>query len=98
MKISCHECGLIIEREDGKRIGRSDECERCHFDLHSCLMCIFYSPGAYNDCSEPVAERVSEKSRSNFCDYFEITSDQHKKKDTRSEERSKAEALFGKKS
>jgi hypothetical protein len=26
--------------------------------------------GAYNDCREPQAERVIEKGRSNYCDFF----------------------------
>ena len=38
--------------------------------LRCCLHCGFHAPGTYNECKEPQAERVVEKERSNFCDYF----------------------------
>jgi hypothetical protein len=67
MKI-CQTCRkeLTIER----KVGRQELCPSCGADLHICLNCSFYSPGAYNDCREPQAERVVDKKRSNFCDFF----------------------------
>jgi hypothetical protein len=53
-------------------VGRQGQCPFCGTDLHSCLNCIFYERGAYNDCREGQAERVLDKSRSNFCDYFKF--------------------------
>ena len=53
-----------------ERIGRRDTCPRCGTDLHSCRQCRFYDPRAANECREPQAERVLDKERSNFCDYF----------------------------
>ncbi|HTZ41116.1 MAG TPA: hypothetical protein VMB77_13245 [Syntrophales bacterium] len=67
MKI-CHACKREIAME--RKVGRSETCPSCGADLHVCLNCRFYSPGAYNDCTEPQAERVVDKRRSNFCDYF----------------------------
>jgi hypothetical protein len=49
---------------------RNDTCPKCLADLHSCLQCGFYSPGRHNDCAEPQADRVVDKERANFCDYF----------------------------
>lgn len=49
---------------------RGDECPHCHADLHVCKTCEFYESGAHNDCRETSAEFVSDKERSNFCDYF----------------------------
>jgi hypothetical protein len=37
-----------------------------------CRNCEFFSPGAYNDCREPSAERVVDKESANFCDYFRL--------------------------
>jgi hypothetical protein len=34
------------------------------------LNCTHYDPRAYNGCREPHAERVLDKDRSNFCDFF----------------------------
>ena len=39
-------------------------------DVHCCRNCEFDDPGSYNECRETQAERVLEKDRSNFCDYF----------------------------
>lgn len=47
------------------------QCPFCGHDLRACLNCVFYEPGAFHDCRESQAERVLEKSRSNFCDYFQ---------------------------
>jgi len=54
------------------RIGRRDTCSACGADLHVCLNCDFHSPGAHNDCREPNADRVIDKDRSNFCEYFAV--------------------------
>lgn len=64
----CHSCKKEIPVVD--RIGRRDECPHCHADLHVCLNCQFYDPAVYNECHESNAERVLEKDRSNYCDYF----------------------------
>lgn len=68
MNATCPFCGKGIEV--GDRIGRREACPLCYRDLHVCLCCRFYAPGAYNDCREPQAERVVDKDRSNFCDFF----------------------------
>jgi hypothetical protein len=67
MKI-CHACLKALEIKTP--VGRQELCVFCGFDLHCCLNCRHYVRGAYNDCREPQAERVIEKGRSNFCDYF----------------------------
>jgi hypothetical protein len=53
-----------------ERIGRRDTCPRCGADLHACRQCRFHDPRAANQCHEPQAERVLDKERGNFCDYF----------------------------
>ncbi|MEA3471407.1 MAG: hypothetical protein U9R24_06795 [Thermodesulfobacteriota bacterium] len=55
-----------------KKVGRRDICPFCGSELHVCLNCRFFDPGSYNDCREPQAERVVDKMKSNFCDYFEF--------------------------
>ena len=66
----CHAClkGLEIQIP----VGRREICPFCGSDLHCCLNCVHYHVGAYNDCREPQAERVIEKDRSNFCDFFTL--------------------------
>ena len=52
------------------KIGRREVCPGCGADLRCCLNCAFHDPGAYNQCREPQAERVLDKDRGNFCDWF----------------------------
>ena len=63
----CWKCKKEIPIE---KPSRSDECPLCHADLHVCRACEFYESGVHNDCRESSAELVTEKERSNFCDYF----------------------------
>jgi len=51
-------------------VGRTETCDGCGADLHVCRNCDFYDTAAYNACRESRAERVLEKDRSNFCDWF----------------------------
>lgn len=66
--MKCGSCAADLGRIE--RVGRRDTCPRCGADLHTCRQCRFYDPRVYNECREPQAERVLDKARSNFCDYF----------------------------
>ena len=67
-RVRCHACSSEFVFDDP--IGRSARCEKCGSDLRCCLSCRFHDVSAYNECAEPSAERVLEKDRANFCDYF----------------------------
>lgn len=66
----CHAC--LKEMEIPMPVGRRETCPFCGTDLHSCLNCAFHEAAAYNECREPQAERVIDKARSNFCDFFAV--------------------------
>jgi len=66
----CGACGTSIELASGERVGFRDACPRCSSDLHACRNCSHHDPGAYNECREPNAERVSDRERANRCDWF----------------------------
>lgn len=68
--IRCSFCDKEIE-VNGTVI-RSDTCPHCGRDLRCCMQCKFYDLGSYNECKEVSAERVVDKERANFCDYFII--------------------------
>jgi hypothetical protein len=36
-------------------------------------MCSFYDSKVYNECRESNAERIVDKEKSNFCDYFSLS-------------------------
>jgi hypothetical protein len=67
-RLVCHACSADLEIDD--TVGRAARCPRCSGDLRCCLNCRFHDIASYNDCAEPMAERVLEKDRANFCDYF----------------------------
>lgn len=53
-----------------ERVGFRDACPGCDRPLHACLNCGFHDPAYNNQCREPQAERVVDKDRANFCEYF----------------------------
>ena len=69
----CFNCKNPLPFAVGAKVGRKEECSQCRSDIHCCLNCVFYDPHSYNECREPQADRVLEKNRSNFCDYFALS-------------------------
>ena len=55
-------------------IGRSTVCAGCQQDVRICRNCRFFDAHSYNECQESQAERVVDKEKSTFCDYFSTTS------------------------
>lgn len=91
----CFRCSATIVETN---IGRLDDCPKCFAPLKVCLNCDFYDRSAYNECRESQADRVVDKDRSNFCDYFKLSSRNSGTGLSPAEEaRKKAEALFKKK-
>ncbi|MGI6524243.1 MAG: hypothetical protein ACOX2O_02975 [Bdellovibrionota bacterium] len=74
MEITCKSCGKSFSIKDSG-VSMREECPHCGADIHACIYCKFYSESAYNKCREPQAERVVDKSRNNYCDYFEFSND-----------------------
>jgi hypothetical protein len=91
--VVCFKCNTVNTASSS--FGRRDECTQCHSDLHSCLNCIHYDQGSYNECKEPSADYVKEKDRANFCDYFS-PSDKSKNANKKDDLLAAAEALFKK--
>jgi hypothetical protein len=70
--MKCYKCSSELDFKVGEIIGRSAECAICRSDVRCCCNCKFYDSKSYNECGEPQAERVVEKGRANFCDYFSL--------------------------
>jgi len=68
---NCFHCKK--ELDSSTRPSRGESCPKCGSDVKVCLNCRFYDAGAYNQCREPSAERVVEKDRANFCEFFELS-------------------------
>lgn len=63
----CWHCQRDLFRAD---FGREALCLGCGKNTHVCRNCRFYAPNRPNQCQEPLVERVLDKQRGNFCDYF----------------------------
>jgi len=68
----CYKCGTDIHIEHAERIPRSEECPKCFIAVRSCMMCHFHDSKAYNECREPMADRITEKEKANFCDFYKF--------------------------
>ena len=91
---TCWNCGTELTPLD---YGRADTCEKCGKATKVCKNCGFYDPAYNNECREPQADRVVEKDKSNFCDYFKPKSGPGGGGATRDALKAAADALFKKK-
>lgn len=94
MDWNCAKCGNALHLGPGEKVFRSDQCDHCGSDLHACIQCDHYDPKAYNACKESQAERVIDKERPNFCDYFRPRTSGGAKKDTAGDALKKLDDLF----
>lgn len=67
----CYHCKKHVPIEEKTRLTSRDDCPHCRISLHCCLNCRFYDINRPNQCAEPQAERVTNKDRANYCNYFE---------------------------
>ena len=94
MNVLCYSCqteNIVVDK-----VGFRDSCIKCYADLHVCKTCHFYDEKVYNECGEPAADRVKDKEKSNFCEFYQTvsTSPQGKKTLSKEDLRAQAEALF----
>ena len=93
--MNCSHCGKEIAFKE--RVAFRDRCAACDRPVHACLNCTFYDPTYNNQCRETQAERVVEKDRANFCEFFAPGKSGVKKTDAGSDARAKLDAMFKKK-
>lgn len=75
MAYYCYKCSCEIALSSDAVVGRNESCSKCNSDLRCCYNCEFYDESCYNHCKEPLSDRVLDKDRSNFCDYFHFAKD-----------------------
>ncbi len=91
---SCWSCHKEIELNN---FHRQDSCLQCGRDTHACKNCEHYDIAFNNGCKESSADRVVDKEKSNFCDYFVPSARKADALSTQSAAKLAAEALFKKK-
>lgn len=90
--MNCYFCGREIEIRD--RVGFRDDCPGCERPAHVCRNCDFFDPAFNNSCREPMAERVVEKERANFCEYFTAATARARADDQKPSARARLDELF----
>lgn len=93
-KITCYACSKELKIESHARILKNDECDYCYADLHCCRMCEYYSPSSYNECREPSAERIVEKEKANYCDFYVLNGRAVDKEEEKNNLNAAADSLF----
>jgi hypothetical protein len=68
IKITCFQCHEVLKFVS--HVGFREECTKCGADVHSCKNCEHYDAKVYNECKEPMADKVRERDRANYCEYF----------------------------
>ena len=96
MSLKCHRCSKELSATFSIMVSRSDTCSNCMADIRCCKMCTFYDPRSYNECRESNADRITEKEKANFCDYFKIGTGTDDAEKARLDALAKAAALFKK--
>ena len=96
MSIQCFKCGKALPDTYKVMVARSDACPFCTADIRCCKMCHFYDPKSYNECRESNADRITEKEKANFCDYYKIGGSGNDAEKERQDQLAKAMALFKK--
>ena len=90
----CYHCGAQLTALD---YGRQDTCWKCGRDTRTCRNCIHHERTAHNECRETQADRVVEKEKANFCDYFKPSDREGGGAAERDTLKAAADALFKKK-
>lgn len=68
--LHCWKCGASL-RALPLPLGRRAECTACRAELHVCRMCRHYDTGKAKQCRERAADEVRDKTRANFCEWFQ---------------------------
>ncbi len=92
---ACYFCLKNIPVIGAFKVMRTEDCPYCSKSLHCCKMCKFFDPRVYNECIENNADRVVDKEKANFCDYFSLKGAQSSGP-TKDELLKSADALFKK--
>lgn len=93
--ISCHKENAL------DKVHFRDDCQFCGQDLHCCKQCQNYDQGSYNECIDPSADRILDKEKANYCDFYIPLQGKGTQSDTAAPNKNdllaQAEALFKKK-
>ena len=62
----CNRCGNV----EPLNVASLSKCAKCGVDLHACIQCESFDPGARFECRQVIPLRVSPKDAANTCSLF----------------------------
>lgn len=96
MSFHCYNCDSPLSEND---FGRQDTCEKCGRATRVCRNCRHYDKNYNNECREEQAQRIVDKEKANFCEWFQPREGSSGAKAAGKDSlRTSAESLFKKKS
>ena len=96
MTTSNHHCWHCGKELAANQFHRMDSCNHCGRDTKVCKNCEHYDRAYNNECKESQADRVVEKEKANFCDYFKPANRAGGSAKSADDLKNAAEALFKK--
>ena len=94
-ELLCWKCGASLA-DVLLPLSRLSKCKSCKCDLQVCRMCKYYDTRVSNSCREPIAEKVTDKKRANFCGYFQPNDSAYENADElANSDKASLESLFG---
>ncbi len=96
----CYACKKSLNLAKGIQISRYEECPNCRVSVRVCKNCLYFDLKAHNECRETQAERILDKEKANFCEFFSLKflnqgdEKSSKSSNTESDIKSKFDALF----
>jgi|JFJP01.1.fsa_nt_gi ribosome-binding protein aMBF1 (putative translation factor) len=69
-ELVCWKCGASLKALP-LPLGRRAECLACGAELHVCRLCRHFDTRKAKQCRELAADEVKNKTRANFCDWFQ---------------------------
>ncbi len=94
IQLTCWKCGADL-KDLPQPLGRRAECPVCGAELHVCRQCRHYDTGKAKQCRELAADEIQDKTRANFCEWFQAGAGSHRQSDGKEKDRSALDALFG---
>lgn len=94
IELACWQCGASLD-DLPQPLGRRATCPACGAELHVCRQCRHYDTAKAKQCREPAADEVREKSRANFCEWFQAAAVPAAADGLKPGARAALDALFG---
>lgn len=71
--LHCWKCGAGLD-DLPQPLGRRAACPACGADLHVCRQCRHHDTAKAKQCRELAADEIRDKTRANFCEWFQARS------------------------